>query len=140
MAKNNKLGTPEFFKMLYKVLVSKIGVFSTWEFRDMPGYGRNEEYLNICDALAEVIGAEDGGYVQHQIAFAFPLWEGEVRHWPPQHSRTAILNISYALQSGFIEFKDIPELVAVHSNNNETFVDGHPKISNPDNLPIGIPQ
>ena len=128
-----RLWTLEAYTLLYETLTKRVGPYSTWKDAYSPGGERNEEFLKVCEGLAALIGAKSEAAVRHQIYFALPVKEGKRAHWPPSHARTAILNISAAFWAGFIEFRDLPELVAVPPNENETFVDGTVKTKfNPD--------
>jgi hypothetical protein len=65
----------------------------------------------FCEDFAKAVGAKSGGAVKQQIRFAFP----ETRsgsNWG-RHAQTAILNKAAALEMGFIEDRQLPNLRAV---------------------------
>jgi len=90
------------------------GPASTWENTGSPGRNLDVEFEDFCAAFARVVGAKSADAVKHQIRFAMPE-AGSGSNWG-RHAQTAILNKAHAMEAGFIEDKDLPNLAAEMRN------------------------
>lgn len=95
---------------LQERLVRLFGPSDVWEKSSSPGRGLDEAFDKFCEASAHVVGAKSGDAVKHQIRFAMP--ESERGSTWERHAQTAILNKAAALEVGFIQDKQLPNLVA----------------------------
>jgi hypothetical protein len=103
--------TGDVRRVLYKRIVKEFGPLEKWEKAHSPGRGLDQQFGEFCDAFAKAVGAKSGDAVQHQIRFAMPE-SSQGSNWD-RHAQTAIMNKAAALEAGFIEDKDLPNLKAV---------------------------
>lgn len=105
-----RIWTPEARQLLYSRLREVFGPSNEWEYTNSPGRGLDETYTEFCGAFAHVVGAKSADAVKHQVRFAMPE-TAEGSEWG-RHAQTAILNKAAALEAGFIEDNQLPNLVA----------------------------
>ena len=111
MAHQPEIWTGSVRRLLYRRLVQLFGNSGSWEKTGSPGRGFDESYDEFCEAFAKTVGAKSGAAVKHQIRFAMPVSEKGTT-WD-RHAQTAILNKAAALETGFIEDSQLPDLLAV---------------------------
>jgi hypothetical protein len=111
MAHQPDIWTQDVRRVLYARVVQLFGPLVTWEKKNSPGRELDEEFSEFCGVFARAVGAKSGDAVKHQIRFAMPETE-RGSTWGRQ-AQTAILNKAAALESGFIEDKHLPDLLAV---------------------------
>jgi len=87
-----RIWTRDTLGCLFQSVVRRFDPYSTWEFYNMPGHGRDWEYAHWCRQFAECIGAES------QDAIAFRIARQSIRPNLKGHQRTA----AAALDAGFI--------------------------------------
>ena len=98
-------------KLLFETLVARFGPLRAWQKKSTPGNGRDREYRAFLTAFAEVVGANSADAVAHQIAFARPI--AKRSRYVSSQAYTAILSMAAALNAGFIDFQDVPSLIAM---------------------------
>ncbi|MGA2057961.1 MAG: hypothetical protein ABSG88_21980 [Bradyrhizobium sp.] len=103
--------TGDVRRVLYTRLVRRFGPSDKWKKTSSPGGGRDQDFKDFCEAFAKVVGAKSGNAVKHQIRFA--ITETEHGSNLGRHSQTAILNKAAALEMGFINDSQLPNLLAV---------------------------
>jgi hypothetical protein len=117
MAHQPEIWTGDLRRVLYKRLVQQFDASDTWEKTSSPGRGRDNDFNQFCEVFAKAIGAKSGNAVKHQIRFAMPETE-HGSNWG-RHAQTAILNKAAALEMGFINDGQLPNLVAVGKGKRE---------------------
>jgi len=110
MAHQPSIWTGDVRRVLYQRLVQLFGPSGQWEKSNSPGRGLDEEFDRFCTVFAEAVGAKSGDAVKHQIRFALP--ETQRGSTWGRHAQTAILNKAAALEMGFIEDRQLPDMVA----------------------------
>jgi hypothetical protein len=111
MAHQPEIWTRDVRRVLYKGLVRRFGTSDKWKKTSSPGRRRDQEFEEYCEVFAKAVGAKSGNAVKQQIRFAMP----ETEHgstWK-RHAQTAILNKAAALEMGFINDGQLPDLLAV---------------------------
>lgn len=111
MAHEPEIWTGNVRRVLYQRLVREFGPSDQWEKTSSPGRGRDKAFDAFCAAFAVAVGAKSGAAVKHQIRFAMP--ESERGSTWDRQVQTAILNKAAALEMGFINDSQLPNLVAV---------------------------
>jgi methyl coenzyme M reductase gamma subunit len=99
--------------LLYTMLVKHFGPSTTWEKTHSPGRDLDVKFKQFCEAFALVIGAKSGDAVLQQILFALPAPKDRV--WDAPRARTAMMNMTAALDAGFISNAQLPEYLMVHT-------------------------
>jgi hypothetical protein len=91
-------------------LVQLFGPSKDWKKTSSPGSPHEDEFEKFCGVFAKAVGAQSANAVKMQIRFALPEKRGS--SWGRQ-AQTAILNKAAALEMGFIEDNQLPDLKAV---------------------------
>jgi hypothetical protein len=106
----DRIWTPAAHELLYTELKKRFGPRWRWENHDHPGRGLDRQYDEFCEVVHKAVGANSAQAVQSQIAFTRPI-PGKA-HWDPAHTRQAIQNLTWALETGFIRASDLPWIIA----------------------------
>jgi len=107
------------YSMLYQQLIKRFGPFEKWTDYRLPGRNMNRQFIMFCDDAAKFVGANSGDALRKQLEFAMPIKPGHKQRWSPSLkgktpglARVAIMNISAALETGFITNSMLPSLEA----------------------------
>jgi hypothetical protein len=105
-----RIWTPAAHELLYTELKKRFGPRSEWDSHSRPGRGLDRQYDEFCEAVHKAVGANSAQAVQHQIAFTQPI--SDKARWDPSHTRQAIQNLTWALETEFIRASDLPWIIA----------------------------
>lgn len=108
--------TGDVRRVLYWRLIQLFGPSNTWQKVSSPGGGRDQDFDQFCEVFAKAVGAKSANAVKHQIRFALPETK-RGSSWD-RHAQTAILNKAAALEMGFIDDNQLPDLLAVGRSEN----------------------
>jgi hypothetical protein len=111
MAHQPEIWSGDVRRVLYRRLVALFGPLSCWQKTHSPGGTNDAAFDEFCEVFAKAVGAKSGSAVKHQIRFPTP--ESEHGSTWDRHAQTAILNKAAALEAGFINDGQLPNLLAV---------------------------
>jgi hypothetical protein len=105
--------TKAAYELLYEQLVAKFGPHKSWATQSPEGYKK------FCKTFAELVGANSGDAVSHQIQYAIggPA-ENSSHTWYQSHFRNVIRNKAAAFDAGFIDNSYFPRHVVAYGKGS----------------------